>query len=229
MKFTPTIGAGYSGSLGGITAAHNRGGPYFRIRAIPTDPQTPQQMAIRGFVANLTSLWRNVLTQIQRASWDAYALQIAATDALGHSRNIGGLAHYIRSNVPRLQNGYARVDPAPIINNLGEFTNPTFDLFVAAANTYNVNFTVGDAWVNEDGSGMFTNASRSMNPSINFFKGPYRLNGGIAGSLAAPPASPATLNCTFPIELLNKTFVQIRISRADGRLSLPFRGFGVGA
>lgn len=229
MKFRPLLGTDLSGSVGGVTASHNRGGPYFRNRAIPVNPNTVFQQAVRGFMATLTSLWLDTLTPTERTAWDTYALNVPIPDTLGEPRNIGGLAQYVRSNVSRLQNALPRVDTAPIIFNLGEFTNPTFDTFVAVSDVFNVNFTVGDAWVTEDDAAMLISSSRSTNASINFFKGPYRNVAAILGDSGAPPASPVVTLAAFSIEIGNRTFIQTRVSRADGRLSLPFRGFGLGA
>lgn len=229
MKFRPLLGTDLSGSVGGIVASHNRGGAYFRNRAIPVNPNTPFQQAVRGFLATLTSLWNNTLTPAERTAWDTYALNVLIPDSLGEPRNIGGLGQYIRSNVPRLQNGLPRVDTAPIIFNLGESTNPSFDTFLAATDVFNVNFTVADAWVSEDDAAMLIASSRSQNATINFFKGPYRAVAAILGDSGAPPASPVVTLAAFSIEIGNRTFIQTRVSRADGRLSLPFRGFGLGA
>ena len=229
MKFKSPVYSQASGSIAGITYSHNRGGMYTRARVIPTDPQSSFQMVIRGIVANLTSLWNNVLTALQRAAWDTYADNVTLLNPLGEPINIGGLAHYIRSNVPRLQVQSTRIDDGPTIFNLGESTPPTFDTFVVAPPSFNLNFTVADDWVSEDGAHLFAYTSRSQNPAINYFKGPYRFADGINGDSGAPPASPDTMGVAFPVVAGNRTFVQTRVSRADGRLSLPFRGFGVGA
>lgn len=229
MKFRPLLGTDLSGSVGGITASHNAGGPYFRNRAIPTNPNTPFQQAVRGFMATLTSRWNNNLSVPQRAGWDLYALNVPIPDTLGEPRNIGGLAQYVRSNVPRLQTTLARVDDAPIVFNLGEFTNPTFDTFDAAAETFDVNFTEADEWVGEANAGMIVYSGRPKNATVNFFKGPYRFAATLLGSVGSPPTTPATITAAFVFGVGNNVFVNMRISRPDGRLSLPFRGFGLGA
>lgn len=229
MLFRPLLGTDLSGSVGGIVASHNRGGAYFRNRSIPVNPNTPQQQVVRGFLAALTSLWGDTLTEVQRDAWDTYALNVPLPNAIGEPRNVGGLPMYIRSNVPRLQVALPRVDDAPIDFNLGEFTNPSFDTFVASAETYNVNFTEADAWVGEADSAMLLSSSRPQNPSINFFKGPYRSDAPILGSVGSPPSSPVVTLASFAFGIGNRVFVTARVSRADGRLSLPFRGFGTGA
>jgi hypothetical protein len=201
---------------------------YVRSRAIPTDPNSVYQQAIRGFVASLTATWVNVLSAAQRGAWDTYAENVLMPNSLGEQINIGGLAHYCRSNVPRLQAGLARVDDGPTVYNLGEFTNPSFAEFASGAQTFEASFGDGDAWVDEDGAGMLISASRSQSPARNFFKGPYRFAAAIEGDSTTPPTSPAEIAAPFPIAENNKTFVLARVTRADGRLSLPFRSFGTG-
>lgn len=229
MKFKSALITEASGSIGGMTASRNRGGQYFRARAIPVNPNSPQQQAIRGFVASLTSLWNGTLTPGQRDTWDQYALNVPLPDKLGEPRNVGGLAMYVRSNVPRLQGALPRVDDAPAIFNLGAFTNPSFGTFAEATDDFAVTFSAADEWANEDDSAMLVLGSRPTNPTINFFKGPYRFAGLIAGDVALPPTSPATIVNPFGFVAGQRIFVQIRVSRADGRLTLPFRGTGLGA
>ena len=222
MKFKGTIISEASGSLAGLTFSHNRGGQYIRARAVPVNPGSSGQVAIRGFLSLLTSSWVSLLTEVQRAGWDAYALQVQLPDALGEPRNIGGIAHYVRSNVSRLQALLPRVDDAPIIHDLGEFTNPAI-ASITAPTALSLTFTDADLWANEDDSAMLVYGSRGRNESINYFKGPYRFAGLIAGDAITAPTSPAAIVMPFPLTAGQKAFVQIRISRADGRLSSPFR------
>jgi hypothetical protein len=229
VKFKSAFITQGSGSTGGLTVSHNRGGLYTRARSIPTNPNSVYQQAVRGYLATLTSLWNNVLDADQRSGWDTYAENVKMPDRLGEPRNIGGLGHYVRSNVARLQAALDRVDDPPTVFNLGEFTNPAFGTFAAATQDFAVTFDNEDEWANEDGSAALLLGSRSANASVNYFKGPYRFAGAILGAAVAPPDSPATIDNPFPVVVGNLTFVQWRVSRADGRLSLPFRGFGLGA
>lgn len=230
MKFKSQLVTQASGSIGGVTFSHNRGGMYMRARSIPTDPATVQQTAIRGFVASLSSLWNGLLTPAQRLAWDIYALGTKLPDALGEPRNIGGLGHYIRSNVPRLQVGLDRVDDGPASNGLEEFTNPSFDTFDPDSNDFAVNFDVADDWATEAGGALLVFASRAQNASINFFKGPYRTTTTpIPGESPGPITSPSTQAIPFEFALGQKVFVYTRATGADGKLSAPFRGFGIGA
>lgn len=223
MKFKSSVYTQASGSVGGLTYSHNRGGMYTRARTIPTNPSSAFQAVIRGFVAALTSAWNDTLSAAQRAAWDVYAENVPMLDSLGESRNIGGLGHYVRSNVPRLQAGLDRVDDGPTTYNLGEFTNPTIDAVDATADEIDVAFTAGDDWVGEDGAALLVLCSRPQNPGINYFTGPYRFADSIDGDSGTPPTSPASLTLPFVVAAGQKIFAQFRVTRADGRLSLPFR------
>lgn len=226
MKYKPLIGDQQSGSMGGITASHNRGGTYFRQRAIPVNPNTPYQQAVRSLMAQLTSAWFNILTADQRTAWEAYAENVPYTDKLGEPRNIGGLGAYVGCNIPRLQAGKTRVDPGPVIYNRGEFTAPTI-ASITAPSALSLGFTVTDEWVDEDDAHLIVLCSRGENASINFFKGPYRYADTVDGDSGTPPTSPAAITVPFVLVAGQKCFIQARVSRADGRLSTPFRHVGV--
>ena len=231
MIFKSSIIESGSGSVGGLTLSRNRGGMYLRGRAIPTNPNTTFQQAVRSAAAQLASLWRNVLTEVQRTAWDLYAENVELPNSLGDPRNVGGLGMYIRSNVPRIASGVAglvRVDDAPIIFNLGDLGALTVISATAATNIISLGFTDTDEWVDEDAAALLVYTSRAANPSINYFKGPYRFAGAVEGDSTTPPTTPDAITAAFNIDVANKTFLFARVSRADGRLSTPFRGFGVG-
>ena len=219
MLFKPLIGAELSGSIGGITASHNKGGAYFRNRVVPTNPGTIPQQAVRQILGNLAALWTNSLSAGQRTAWDVYALNVPLLNPLGESRPVTGLNMYIRSNQPRLQNGLARVDAAPTIFNLGDFTLPTV-AGLTAPDAWSINFTEADAWVSEDGAAMLFYGSRNTGEAINYFQGPYRkFAAQLLGDLAIPPTSPFAGTNPFTLSVGNQGFLKLSVTRADGRLS----------
>lgn len=217
VKFKSQVFTETSGSIGGVTYSHNRGGMYTRARAVPVNPNSPEQQLVRSIVANLTSLWNDVLTAGQRTGWNTYAANVLIPDRLGEPRNIGGLGQYVRSNVSAIQalGATARVDDAPSLFNLGGFTMPT--LAVAAPSDLVVSFDVTDGWYTSGGR-MFLYSSRPQNPTINYFKGPYRL----AGNVVQPDASPKILTAPFTFAAGQRVFVFGRVWRTSGRLTLPF-------
>lgn len=209
-----------SGSLAGITGAHNKGGIYFRQRSTPTNPNTAYQQAVRNGVKLLASNWSNTLTAAQRNAWSVYAVNQPLTNKLGESKSVPPLSQYQRSNVPRLQAGVAIVNAAPTTFTLPTFTDPSFAI-IGATGVVTVTFTnaaATDAWAREVGGAMVVYISRPQSVGINFFKGPYRFMDKISGAVV-PPTSPATMNSPFLGATGNQYFFRVRIMRADGRLS----------
>jgi hypothetical protein len=227
VKFKGTLIGPASGKLNGLVASHNGGGQYFRKLTIPTNPNTPQQAAVRNLMASLTNLWNNTLTATQRAAWNTYAANVTVLDRLGDAIKISGIAQYVRSNMPRVQAGLARVDTGPTVFNTGSFTTPTISSLTASSSILLLAFTNTDDWAAEVGSSMLVYTSRPQNPGISFFKGPYRFAGRINGA-ASPPTSPGSITAAFPFAVGNRVFIRVQVSRADGRLSDDFRNFGTG-
>lgn len=224
MKFKSIIFSEASGSVAGITFSHNLGGMYVRARAIPTNPGSPQQAVVRAAFGGLVSVWTNLLTEPQRAAWRVYASNVPLVDALGELRTVTGMNHFLRSNTLRVAFGYPRVDEAPVVFNVGYYSTPTFSVD-ASADTVAVGFNVGDDWVDINDCHLVVYASRPQNESVNFFKGPYRFAGSVAGDSVTPPTSPETINLPFPCGPGQRVFFLVAVSRADGRRSLDFRNY----
>jgi hypothetical protein len=217
MLFKSGLLTQVSGSVGGMTGSHNRGGMYLRARAVPVNQQTTRQLAIRNAVTALTSRWSDTLTQAQRDAWDVYGSNVPVLNPLGDQIQLSGQQHYVRSNVPRLQAGLSRVDDGPTTFELGSFTAPSFS--ITTPDQLDVTFTSGDAWVGEDDAAMLVYTGRPQPSTINFFKGPYRLADSIDGSSGTPPTTPATLTTDYQYTSGQKLFTFVRVTRGDGRLS----------
>ena len=223
MLFVPTIGAKLSGKIGGIVASHNAGGAYFRLATVPTNPNTLFQQAVRTAVAALTVAWQDTLTQPQRDAWDVYGKNVLITNRIGEQVNISGLAHFVRSNVGRLQNSLTSIVAAPTRFNLGQFAKGNANAASQAAQSVDVIFGATipvDPWISEAGSYMFVYVSRPQNSGINFFKGPYRLAGALQGD-PIPPVSPFVVTAPFSITDGTRVFVRTVVAYADGRFTTP--------
>lgn len=221
MKFKSLVYSSASGSAGGLTYSHNRGGMYTRARAVPVNSHTQQQQAVRNVVTLLTATWSNTLTQAQRDGWETYALNTPMTDTLGDPRNVGGLAMFVRSNTPRLQAGKTTIITAPPTSGFAVLS--TISALADVSNQdLAITFVTADTWANALNGHLFVYQSRAQNQGINFFNGPYRFLGAVNGN-TTPPTSPATFTAKFPFTLVNKLFVYGRASNADGKLSGIFR------
>lgn len=206
-----------SGSIGGTVWSHNRSGVYIRNRSVPVNPNTSRQVAVRNAVRSIAIAWDLTLTQAQRDGWNVYAANVSWTNRLGQSINLTGLNHYIRSNTPRVQNGIARVDDAPVIFDLA-----TAELALSAtASEATQDLTIdGDpagAWIGEADAWQFFSMGLPQNGGIAFFGGPYRQLTAVPG--AGPPPFPVVIAGAFPFAADQRIWVRSRIARGDGRLS----------
>jgi hypothetical protein len=217
--YKPTIAGELSGRIGAHVFSHNAGGQYIRVLTVPTNPNTVFQQVVRNAVAQLTNQWNNLLTPAQRAEWELYADNVQVTNRLGEKINISGLAMFVRSNVARRQFNEAAVLDGPGVFNLSSYLPPTLSNASEATQTVDVNFSgsfVDSPWANEAGGFLFVYVSRPQNPSINFFRGPYRGVLRVVGD-PVPPASPIAVGVPFPIIAGQTLFGRAVATRADGR------------
>jgi hypothetical protein len=223
VLFKPLLIGELSGSVGALTASHNKGGAYIRSRVIPTNPGTPAQTEVRNLMGQFAARWTNTLSAAQRQAWDTYALNVPLLNRLGESVTVTGLNMYQRSNIPRAQNGLSIVDDGPTTFNLGDFTAPTIASFTSPT-VLSLTFEVADDWVSEDDAAMLIFGSRDTGIAINFFKGPYRKYPiQLLGDNAVPPTSPHPGTNPFNISVGNQVFLKAAVTRADGRYSLITR------
>lgn len=218
MKYTSAIASTASGSIGGATASRNRGGQYFRRRAIPVNPNTPEQQEVRGYFSTLQANWSSVLTQGQRSAWDSYALNTPVTDALGNPVNAGGKGMYTRGNVPRLQAGLIRVNNGPGTSGLPSLTRPGMVNFIAATGILTFSFTSTDTWASSAQGALLVYISRPQSISTMGFKGPFQFAGSRVGA-PTPPTGNATVTSPFEYQIGQRGFVRMVAVTSDGRMS----------
>jgi hypothetical protein len=212
-----------SGSVGGITGSHNRGGMYLRGRSIPTDPATVRQQLLRSAAATLTARWRDVLTQAQRDSWAVYAANTPLLSPLGDARDVGALPMYLRGNTVRLQIGEDPVDD-PATSGMPTLTQPTAVTITDSGGLLGGTL-IADPWVDLADTFLCVYASRPVSESINFWKGPYRLLGSVEGSVTVPPTTFSEDYAAVwgdPV-VGQKIFYQLRVVDAFGALSAKIR------
>lgn len=109
MKY---LGNPQSGSQAGTTASRNSAGQYLRTRAVPTNPSSTHQSAVRSILSTLAKAWKG-LTDSQRLGWKSLALQVPRTDSLGQTITLSGFNEYIANNAKRESFGDATQNDAP--------------------------------------------------------------------------------------------------------------------
>lgn len=216
-----------SGSVGGWTGSHNRGGMYFRGRAIPVDPASARQLLMRGIVGGLAAAWRDELTPAERQAWATYSANTPLPGPLGDPRDVGGLPMFIRGNSVREQIGADRIDAAPTS---GLPTIRTMTGLALSSTTGLLSFNFGHApWADTPDAFLAVYASRPVGAGVQFWKGPYRLIGTVEGDGDVAPTSftGSYEDVWGAVQSGEKVFVQSRVVDETARLSTEMRGFVV--
>jgi len=87
-------------------------GQVIRQLAIPTNPRSEDQMAVRARLSRFSKAWRG-LTPNQRESWIVAASKINTVPTLGQSGTLSGIQHFVRTNCNLLLVGASSVvEPA---------------------------------------------------------------------------------------------------------------------
>lgn len=214
---------GMSGSIAGNTFARNRYGSYVRSRTVPVNPNSTLQQEIRAIMSTVRDAWFETLTTAQRAAWAVYAANVQVPNRLGESINLTGYNMFCRTNLAALYNGATLIDDAPATYSLAEQDETVAVTLTAATGATSVAFNDALDWLDETGGYLLVYESAPQNPTVNFFKGPYRQLGTVDGDSVTPPTTPASFTSQHTLTAGQKVFYQFRILRADGRLSEPFR------
>jgi hypothetical protein len=139
MKYFGLLIGGLSGSIGGVTGSHNKGGVYLRQRAVPTNPNSVRQQATRSAFSEFASSWTTVLDQAERDLWTTYAQNNTIVDKIGQDIYINGISWYIMFNSRLVDAGETPITVPPP----GAAPSPlsTFAVDISALATVDVTFT----------------------------------------------------------------------------------------
>lgn len=217
VKFESPVFSKASGSIGGMTFSHNRGGNYTRAKTTPSNPNSTAQQAQRALISSLTAAW-GALTTAQRDAWNAYAIANPITDSMGNQRNAGGLGMFIQANSVRRLVGLSNITAAPTVNTPVVYTPVSIGTITLPAGTLSMSFTNTDEWAGAVGGALAFFVSRPQPQTINGFRGPFLYTDKVLGA-ATPPTSPKVITSPFPIVTGQKVFVRTVAVSADGRVS----------
>lgn len=203
-----------SGSEAGITSSRNRYGQYRRTRAVPVNPNSTAQGAVRARLAANAAAWRD-LTDLQRAGWASLGSQMTRTDALGQTYTLTGFQAYCSVNNNNVAAGNAVVSSAPGL------VTPSALLTVtptATAATFSIAYTATPL-----GAGqrlfVFLSPQRSAGRS---FEGDCRLTHVSAAAAASPANVFSAYQARFGVPVVgNKIFI-VGVVYDAGFVSGPF-------
>lgn len=211
MKY---LGETKSGSEGGTTASRNRFGQYYRRRATPVQPGTPEQLVQRARMSLNAAAWR-ALTDAQREGWAALGLMMTRTDSLGQTYDLNGFLAYCSVNNNKLDAGDAAVSAAPAIVTPPSLLTATITLTAAA---FSIAYTTTPLAA---GNRLFMFASPQQSAGRNFCKN-YRLIAVTAAAAASPHNLLAAYTARLGVPVVgNRVFLSLAIYNG-GFIGAPF-------
>lgn len=219
-----------SGKFGGVVAAHNRFGQYFRQYRIPTDPQSSTQMQRRAAMAASVVAWKG-LTDAQRETWNVYAANTPWLNRLGETVYLSGFQMYCRSNT-YWRYLFTEMGISPVNLTSCGSTGGLPENISAAVATVSVasglSLAYDDtaAWCDSDGAAVTVQMSRPRPGTQVFGAGPYRYALAISGSSTTPPTSPevlATASLPWSIAIGDRVDFLCRAITSEFTLSNPVK------
>lgn len=192
-----------SGSYQAITSSRNRYGQYVRVRAIPCQPQSSYQGAVRTRLSGNAAAWRT-LTASQRAGWADLGTSMIRVDSLGQSNALTGFQAYCSVNNENLAAGNSVVSDAPTFQTPSSITTLTITLTAASFSLAYTPTPLGS------GERMFTFVSMQRSAGRSF-EGDLRLLAVSAAAAASPADVFSAYQSRFGTPIVGRrVFVRVR-------------------
>lgn len=209
-----------AGSIAGVTFSHTKGGLSVKRRPTPTNPQTAAQQLVRANLDELARQWRDILTDIERQDWNAFAAIKTERNKLGESVNWSGQQQFIALNSRLLRIGGTVRTTSPPISGPPDLTSVTLTAGVGASASVAFTATPLDA-----GNKLVVWGLPNHSPG----RQPLLSNCVILGVSAAAAVSPFALAAApEPIDGLQYT-VYAQVVDPYGQASVPVRATALGA
>ena len=208
-------GAQIKGSIGSQTYQAGPYGQIIRSRTVPVNPNTPAQASIRALMAFYSQYWNDSLSAAQRDGWAAYAVATPLPNRFGESRNIGGRQMFLRQAITLTAMTGAPADDAPALPGVPAVPALTFGVSIATG--FEVT-TVAPALTANDY--LTIQASVPMNPSRNYYSGPWRA----VNTLNFLTTYPATIALPIAPVAGQRYFLRYRIANLTGKVSSFVQG-----
>lgn len=167
-----TILAQISGSINGMTFAHNKGGAYARNRSLPSNPGTDRQDQVRTAMTSLSKMWAESLTEGQRELWRLFGAASTVINRVGDPIQLSGIAAFNRVNMFRM----ASLGESPVLTppELGTGSEDPIPSFLSAEFINAPPLSGGiDVTAATTGYGLIAYLSGALSPGIRYYRGPY--------------------------------------------------------
>lgn len=126
-RIFPGLYGNIIGSVGGHTFSKNRSGPYVKIKAQPTNPNSAAQALVRGYMSTAVANWSNVLTGDEAKAWD-HAAELHKRSKYGLGYTLSGLNLYVAHFIQMMKAGETPITEPTVFNGACENTIPTIGI-----------------------------------------------------------------------------------------------------
>lgn len=219
----PLAGA-ISGSIGGTTFSHNRGGPYMRRRATPVTSTTAPALAAKNRMAAGSAAWQGI-TDNQRLAWKEWAQENPVNNAVGTPITLTGHQAYVGNYTRQQAAGQTPLTAPPI--------SPAPDPLVTLSGNFDIGIGAFDATYTVTPLGaaeyLWLVANVHNSPGINYVENVKRFIGVSAAAQASPFDYMTLIEARFGTLVVDQhiaLFAHV-FSSATGLLSTPQRVDGV--
>lgn len=158
------------GSIAGNVYSANASGAYVRAFAMPTNPDTTYQQAVRSLFGGISNNWKG-LTSAQQNGWIEAAPSWPVQDSLGQTVILTGQQLFCRLNNSLLQVGESTIDDAPAPATIVDITSLTLTNVEDAALQVTVAWSDAGGVV-PDGQALIIEATTGLSAGITAPKRP---------------------------------------------------------
>ena len=225
MKF---LGGGLigapSGSLGGLTASHNRHGYYLRARVVPTKVVNEHTLTARARLADASQHW-GTLTSAEQLAWATYAESAPITDRLGSKQVLTGHGAFVAVNNKILVAGGTKIKVPPLAAPPAALLTMVTAFDIGAGDS-TITFTTCPLGASEH---LYVQGAVLQNPGQRYFKNRLKLIHISAAALAVPYDYAADMALRFgPLAVGQRVILMASVlDSATGLQSAPYIDEGV--
>jgi hypothetical protein len=233
MKIKGALISQMSGKLGGVVAATVKGGmQVLRRRPVGSKVASALQATMRAAISSLAGAWSGTLTAGQRSDWNSYGAAVTKTNGFGDQIHVSGNNWFVGNNSVRIQANaelglnLAIASNAPIELNLGDgYYGGYWGVTVNSATGHGT-LTMNSTYMpcgSAVGDTLLLFASKPYSPGRASPVGGNQLVASLPANGTLALASFTLTGGMIPGGSLTQQSYTLRQSRADGRLSSPFR------
>lgn len=175
------------GSVAGTTFSRSKFGATMRAKTSPVIPTSAFASASRALLPSITTDWANLLTAVERAAWNAFALLNPSTNVFGQVAYLTGAQWYTKTQINITLVGGTRYTTPPAYGSYPGLTTCSLASAHGSPGTITVDaggtFPLGTPYLH-----VF--ASPNLSPGISYVNSVLRDIGFFSG-LGAPASYPA--------------------------------------